>query len=338
MGMSAQERRADGTGYDRKVVVEELTGTACGWCPRGLVGMKMLRDLYGDRFIGVAVHQFNATDPMYTPDYADIDWSDGGSKGAPCCMIDRNGEIIDPFYGSAGGMRDVAKDFERAMGEKAVLGVTVSGEWNADYTAVQTTAQVEGTEAGRYEMVFILVADSVAGNTQRWRQLNNYCGYTRDSFDDDLLAPFLQDGSYGQQGDYCKYIFEDVLVGSSYKNKGTQYSKDIENLGGFIDVVPGETAVATYTLTLPTKDPLRNAVAKAHVAVVAMVLDTATGRVMNADKCYLDKTPTAVERISTSEKMETARYNAAGQRLDAPQQGLNMVRFSDGTVRKEVVR
>ena len=58
---------------------------------------------------------------MYTPDYADIDWSDGGLKGAPCCMIDRNGEIIDPFYGSAGGMRDVAKDFERAMGEKAVL-------------------------------------------------------------------------------------------------------------------------------------------------------------------------------------------------------------------------
>lgn len=167
MGMSAQERRADGTGYERKVVVEELTGTACGWCPRGLVGMKMLRDLYGDRFIGVAVHQFNATDPMYTPDYADIDWSDGGSKGAPCCMIDRNGEIIDPFYGSAGGMRDVAKDFERAMEEKAVLGVTVSGEWNADYTAVQTTAQVEGTEAGHYEMVFVLVADSVAGNTQR---------------------------------------------------------------------------------------------------------------------------------------------------------------------------
>ena len=331
MGMSAQERRADGAGYERKVVVEELTGTACGWCPRGLVGMKMLRDLYGDRFIGVAVHQFNATDPMYTPDYADIDWSDGGSKGAPCCMIDRNGEIIDPFYGSAGGMRDVAKDFERAMGEKAVLGVTVSGEWNADYTAVQTTAQVEGTEAGRYEMVFVLVADSVAGNTQRWRQLNNYCGYTRDSFDDDLLAPFLQDGSYGRQGDYCKYIFEDVLV-------GTQYSKDIENLGGFVDVVPGETSVATYTLTLPTKDPLRNAVSKAHVAVVAMVLDTATGRVMNADKCYLDKTPTAVERISTSEKMETVRYNAAGQRLDAPQRGLNMVRFSDGTVRKEVVR
>lgn len=203
---------------------------------------------------------------------------------------------------------------------------------------MQTTAQVEGTEAGRYEMVFVLVADSVAGNTQRWRQLNNYCGYTRDSFDDDLLAPFLKDGSYGRQGDYCKYIFEDVLVGSSYKNKGTQYSKDIENLGGFVDVVPGETSVATYTLTLPTKDPLRHAVAKAHVAVVAMVLDTATGRVMNADKCYLDKTPTAVERISTSEKMETARYNAVGQRLDAPQRGLNMVRFSDGTVRKEVVR
>ena len=48
----------------RNVVVEEFTGTGCGWCPRGLVGMEKLRQTFGDRFIGIGIHQYNSTDAM----------------------------------------------------------------------------------------------------------------------------------------------------------------------------------------------------------------------------------------------------------------------------------
>ena len=37
---------------ERNIVVEEYTGTGCGYCPRGLVGMEKMRQAFGDRFVG----------------------------------------------------------------------------------------------------------------------------------------------------------------------------------------------------------------------------------------------------------------------------------------------
>lgn len=42
--------------YSRKVVVEEGTGTWCGYCPRGIVAMEAMAEKYPDNFIGIAVH------------------------------------------------------------------------------------------------------------------------------------------------------------------------------------------------------------------------------------------------------------------------------------------
>ena len=44
------------TAYVQKVVGEELTGTWCGWCPRGAVALENMRNKYPDTFIGIAVH------------------------------------------------------------------------------------------------------------------------------------------------------------------------------------------------------------------------------------------------------------------------------------------
>ena len=44
-----------------RALVEEYTGTWCGWCTRGLVAMRLLAETYGDDFIGVAYHN---SDPM----------------------------------------------------------------------------------------------------------------------------------------------------------------------------------------------------------------------------------------------------------------------------------
>ena len=47
-----------------RALVEEYTGTWCGWCTRGLVAMRMLAETYGDDFIGVAYHN---SDPWRLP-------------------------------------------------------------------------------------------------------------------------------------------------------------------------------------------------------------------------------------------------------------------------------
>lgn len=47
---------------------------------------------------------------------------------------------------------------------------------------------------------------------------------------------------------------------------------------------------------------------------------------------------TAIESKAADKAVEVTRYDAAGRKLTAPQRGLNIVKMSDGTVRKVIVR
>jgi len=72
----------------KKVVVEEATGTWCGWCPRGTVALEYMSWKYDDRFIGIAVHN---GDPM-----VDTDYDDGLNATAfPNARVNR-GSWVDP--------------------------------------------------------------------------------------------------------------------------------------------------------------------------------------------------------------------------------------------------
>ena len=48
---------------------------------------------------------------------------------------------------------------------------------------------------------------------------------------------------------------------------------------------------------------------------------------------------TGINQVTTSSDVkELSRYAADGQRLDAPTKGLNIVKYSDGSVKKVVVQ
>lgn len=87
--------------FTRNPVVEEFTGTWCGWCPRGLVGMKYMEENYGDKgFIGVAIH---SEDAMESPSYAYV--ANAFSQGSyPSAVIDRtyyfdpSAETLEEYY------------------------------------------------------------------------------------------------------------------------------------------------------------------------------------------------------------------------------------------------
>ena len=49
------------------------------------------------------------------------------------------------------------------------------------------------------------------------------------------------------------------------------------------------------------------------------------------------KRPTAVDGIKTDIAREAMRFNINGQRVDRPQRGVNIIRYSDGTTRKVVI-
>ena len=79
----------------RNVVMEEFTGTWCGWCPRGMRAVELLSEIYGDRFIPIGVHYndvFESADFKYILDnYA--------SGGFPGCTLNRL-TSSDPYNGS----------------------------------------------------------------------------------------------------------------------------------------------------------------------------------------------------------------------------------------------
>ena len=304
---------------DRNVLIEEFTGTGCGWCPRGLIGMEKLRNTFGDRFVGVGLHQYNSSDAMYIADYASV-----GFSGAPSCRIDR-GEEIDPYYGTN---EDICEDFSAELTVPAFGTVAVSGEFDEEFTKVNAKADVKPLFDGTYSLEFVLVADGLKGAGSAWNQANYYYQYNASQLPDDL-AIFGSGGQYGKSI-VTGWTFNDVAIASSYVKKVNKVATQT--------LTAGETGDFAYTLSLPTKATLKNALLKDQIYVVAILLD-GNGTVVNAAKKKVgDNTPSAIQSVSTTNAVESVRYTLDGRQISAPQHGINIVRMSDGTVRKVMVK
>ena len=147
--------------FVKRSVVEEYTGTGCGFCPRGHVGMHNMRELYGDQFVGIAMHQYNSSDPMYYTSYG------LGFQGAPSCMVNRSSGDLDPYY-------DLPKAFMASLKEMPLIDVSVEGAFSEDTAYVYAKASVESLVSGDYDIAYMLVADNLSGTTKSWKQSNYF--------------------------------------------------------------------------------------------------------------------------------------------------------------------
>ncbi len=118
----------------KKVVVEEGTGTWCGWCPRGYVTMEQIGQDYADVAIPIAVHNY---DPMLVSEY-DTPFS-LTIGGYPSGHVDRKEVNIDPNNPSTGyGFINAIQNLEGRM-------VPVQVKASTEYDAVSRTLQIKGT-------------------------------------------------------------------------------------------------------------------------------------------------------------------------------------------------
>ena len=187
---------------------------------------------------------------------------------------------------------------------------------------------------GAVDLVYVLTADSLSGTTSAWKQSNYYSSYTTsDVRNAPGLVDFCSGGKYGQSSVFL--VFNDVVIGSSYSAKMTNQGQTVT--GSEVEI--GAIYNASYTIASPTKTTIKDAIKKNLVTAAVLVVDNATGEVLNAGKAHVASyDPNAVGVIPTTESHVSQRYNAAGQAIGAPQRGLNIVRMSDGTVRKVLVK
>lgn len=301
--------------FVKRSVVEQFTGTGCGNCPSGHVAMHNMHNLYGDQFIGIALHQFNASDPMYNASY------DLGFTGAPQCMVNRSSGVLAPYE----QMPEVLK---ASLDEIALTDVTVTGTFAEEDTKVNATASVESLVAGDYNIAFMLTADGLTGTTKSWKQSNYFCKgggryNSQASMPDDLKFLWDMGSSYVE-------TYNDVLIASSYVSSN--------NKATLPTLVANGTVSSEYTMKMPTKVALKKALKLNQIYVVALLLDKKTGAIVNAGRARVTGS-TGIEDVTTgSEATVVARYNVNGVQIAAPVKGINIVKMSDGTTRKVLVK
>ncbi len=302
-----------------RVLIEEYTGTWCGWCTRGLVAMNMLADALGDDFIGVAYHN---GDPMeITSDYP------SPVSGFPSAWIERAYEV-DPYYGFDQEGFGTKYAIEYLMGQLAVVDLNVNANW-VDESRTELKANVESNfvmnaDGNDYGIEVMLIEDDMYGPAgTNWDQ-HNYYADMADQYGDDPDLGQLCDMPSTIEG----YHFNDVLVATSGVIDESLPESIVANVSNNFE----HSFYVDYLYNTSNEPIIQN---KDKLHVVAIVVDKATGRVLNAAKAAVGNT--AVNEISDENKVvaSTMYYDLTGRMVTNPGSGIyvKVVRYTDGSQR-----
>ena len=276
----------------RKVLIEEMTGTWCGYCPAGSYNIdNMLADEEMKEYVvPVAVHSSASMDPMVVADY---DKAMGNLYGnsAPLFVFNRrdvsqiNASFDTKFDKDNTG--SLAYAVRQIHAEPTPVEVKVTGEYiieENDTIAIKARAAFRSAvpvKKEKYVLSFILVENNVwmpidAGS---WWAQNNYYS--------------AQSGETSYEGDlggwaYCKKSQEDVRY--------NDVARGIYDFYGIPNSLPTEMDMGTeyvyeYTIDIPdTKVTnangkiMRPAIKRDYCELICFVVDVETGEVMNCDK------------------------------------------------------
>lgn len=240
-----------GVSFVKRMVVEEKTGTWCGWCPRGIVGFRVMEEKYHDRFIGIAVHGNNggAIDPMTVSSYIDKLLV---NSGFPKCIVNRNpSTVMDPTAGNLETM------YGKVASEKAIVAVSVDAELDNSSKKINAKASLQfvADEVNAdYKLAFVVLEDSVTG----YSQANNYSGGATEM------------GGFEDLPEY-------VSISMNHVARGIY---DYEGLEGSVpsDIKAGVTYDYEKQIDLPKIQKT------SHLYIVAMVINGKSGMIENAAK------------------------------------------------------
>ena len=254
--------RAQGKQYfPRKVVMEEGTGTWCGYCPRGIVAIEQLQKKYPDNFIAIGIH---AIDEMGNAENYDKIRDQFFVYGFPRCIINRTKDM-DP---ESGDVESIIKETKGYAESK----ITASAIFdNADSTSVTVSTEAVfgfSDEGADIRVAYVVVEDHVGP----YKQLNYY-SFPYSSEMGWWISPDPFDPLYD-------WYMGEPEVETFFNNVARGIYEDTDGVKQSIPttIVAGETYSYQYTINLPNN--IQN---KRNIRVITMLIDNKSGEILNAD-------------------------------------------------------
>ena len=267
--------------FKKNVVVEEFTGTWCGNCPAGIVGMAYMNENYGeDGFIGIAVHY---NDPMQVASYLSYVQTASDDK-YPSSMVDRifwtlpYAENLEYYYNILAQYPAAAKVSVEAVYDEDTKEILVSSETLFSFTQDNSDCA----------LAFVITENGMGP----YDQTNSFSGGGQGPMD-----------GWENKGQKVETIFNEV-------------ARDIKSAYGIQGSVPA-SVVALQPYSYQTTLPVTNVVNLQQCEVVALLLDTQSGQIINACKTEIANSEAGVEGIEAeaAEARNSGVFNLQGLKI-----------------------
>ena len=207
------------------------------------------------------------------------------------------------------------------------MDVDISAVWDEGKKKISITSTTTfrlDTSEGNYALAYVLTEDGI--KTTR-AQNNNFAG-------DMTLKGVSEEAEFFMNSGQAIYDMTNNHVAIAAKN----ITNGLEGIVKAPFVADKPIVHETSFDNIAQYKKIQN---KDNLSVCVLLIDTSNGRIANANKCKIQTAnATGIESttIDNKEKHVVARYTINGEFISAPVKGINIVKYSDGTTKKEVVQ
>lgn len=308
-------------------VMEEFTGTWCGNCARGWIGLEVMTRLHPD-FIALAYH---SGDVMQVIDQKLFLGFDTENPSYPMANIDRVYTDIDPYYGADMTPFGIEEIWKKQAEILAPASLETEAAFTPDGKDIKAKAILEfpedANDADKYSVEFVLVTDGLHGEGQAWEQSN----YLEENEKGDYPFPEA-DIFFAGSSSIPNMHYNDVVVATTRLRDGLiKLPAKVEaekafSIEGTITEVDSIKNMANYPVIQDSK----------NLRIAALLLNEKGEIVNGAQAKVTGYETTGIRNINNNaaEADVPAIYNLQGHRLQTMQKGLNIIRTKDGKTKK----
>ncbi len=245
------------TTFTKKVLIEEFTGTWCGYCPQGAYHLENIIKSNDGNVIGVSLH----SDDKMSIDQTDYLGSLYQSFSFPSGMVDRYSNHSSVSIGMGSWESDALSQLTKV----ANCGLAIKSEVTGSLVNVEVHVGFNASLAGDYRLNVYLIEDNVTGEGSGYDQVNFY-----NSNPD---SPF-----YGLGNSIEGYEHNNTL-------RAVLSSRSGDEINSMSILESGEDITSTYNIDISSYD-------KKNLSVVAFILrvgsDYKDHEVLNVQKCDIN--------------------------------------------------